>query len=188
MKACDATTAVDPESRLEGADHESLRLWLRLFTCTQLVERTIRARLRSEFDTTLPRFDLMAQLERHPRGLRMGELSRRLLVSGGNVTAVTEKLVAEGLVARTPGSRDRRVCAVHLTARGRRQFDRMARAHEQWIAELLAALGPDDRARLHALLGNLKRGLQRGRPATGKRGGARPRPPSQPASLGEATP
>lgn len=150
---------VDPESRLHAADHESLRLWLRLFTCTQLVERTIRMRLRTQFGTTLPRFDLMAQLQRHPRGVRMGELSRRLLVSGGNVTAITDQLVAEGLVARFADPTDRRVFAVRLTARGRREFDTMARAHEQWIVVLLGALAPAERRHLHVLLGSLKRGL-----------------------------
>lgn len=151
--------SVDPESRVQPADHESLRLWLRLFTCTQLVERAIRTRLRSDFATTLPRFDLMAQLERHPQGLRMGELSERLLVSGGNVTAITEQLVAEGLVAKKALASDRRAYAVRLTARGRRQFGAMARAHEQWVREAFRGMQPTQRSRLYDLLGELKRAL-----------------------------
>ena len=83
---------VDPESRIHDAHHDALRLWLRLFTCTQLIERVIRARLRRNFNTTLPRFDLMAQLERNPDGLKMSELSKRLLVTGGNVTGITDQL------------------------------------------------------------------------------------------------
>src|SRR5512135_2946428 len=86
--------ARDHESRLHDDHHESLRLWLRLLTCTLLIERRIRARLREDFGTTLPRFDLMAQLERNPAGLRMGELSQRLMVTGGNVTGITDQLVA----------------------------------------------------------------------------------------------
>jgi len=103
--------AADPESRVHRAHHDALRVWLRLFTCTQLIERTIRTRLRNEFNTTLPRFDLMAQLQRHPGGLKMGELSKRLLVTGGNVTAITDLLVAEGLVERAPIAGDRRAFA-----------------------------------------------------------------------------
>src|ERR1700720_591351 len=117
---------VDPESRVHDAHHDALRLWLRLFTCTQLVERAIRARLRRDFNTTLPRFDLMAQLERNPGGLKMSELSKRLLVTGGNVTGITDQLVAEGLVRREPIEGDRRAFSVRLTPKGKRIFDAMA--------------------------------------------------------------
>src|SRR2546425_12610836 len=118
---------VDPESRVHDAHHDALRLWLRLFTCAQLIERTIRVRLRREFNTTLPRFDLMAQLQRNPGGLKMGELSKRLLVTGGNVTAITDLLVAEGLVERAAIAGDRRAFAGRLTAQGRRACRRPAR-------------------------------------------------------------
>ena len=95
---------MDKEARLQGttpAEHpEALRLWLRMLTCTQLIETRVRAALREQFDTTLPRFDLMAQLERAPEGLKMNELSRRMMVTGGNVTAITDQLVSEGLVQR----------------------------------------------------------------------------------------
>ncbi len=150
----------DPESRLHDDHHESLRLWLRLFTCTLLVERQIRARLREEFATTLPRFDLMAQLERHPAGLRMGELSQRMMVTGGNVTGITDQLAAEGLVERRPIAHDRRAYAVRLTPRGKRAFDAMALAHERWVIELLGGLGARERGRLDALLGRLKTTLR----------------------------
>ena len=95
----------DPESRLHDDHHDALRLWLRLLTCTLLIERRIKGQLRDSFAMTLPRFDLMAQLERAPGGLKMSELSRRLMVTGGNVTGLTDQLVAEGLVERTPRSR-----------------------------------------------------------------------------------
>jgi DNA-binding MarR family transcriptional regulator len=148
--------AADPESRLHDDHHESLRLWLRLLTCTLLVERRIRARLREEFATTLPRFDLMAQLQRNPAGLRMGVLSQRLMVTGGNVTGITDQLVAEGFVERRPIAHDRRAYAVRLTAKGRRAFDTMALAHERWVIELLSGLDAGERKRLHALLGRIK--------------------------------
>ena len=147
---------IDPESRVRDAHHDALRLWLRLFTCSQLVERAIRVRLRREFKTTLPRFDLMAQLERNPGGLKMGELSKRLMVTGGNITGLTDQLVGEGLVTRQPIAGDRRAFAVQLTVKGKRAFDAMASAHEQWVIELLAGLTATERRSLYALLGRAK--------------------------------
>jgi len=149
----------DPESRLADDHHDSLRLWLRLFTCTLLIEKRIRTQLRERFATTLPRFDLMAQLERHPDGLRMGELSQRLMVTGGNVTGLVDQLVAEGLVTRAPTARDRRALVVKLTARGKDAFDAMAGEHERWIEAMFGGLAPSERMRLQELLGGLKRTL-----------------------------
>jgi DNA-binding MarR family transcriptional regulator len=157
----------DRESRLSADHHDALRLWLRLLTCTMLIEGRIRSRLRESFATTLPRFDLMAQLERHPEGLRMGELSRQMMVTGGNVTGITAALVAEGLVERHAIPGDRRAHAVRLTALGKRSFDAMAAEHERWVKEMLAGLGEADRDRLHALLGRLKRALAAQGPAAG---------------------
>ena len=151
-----AARTADPESRLHDDHHDALRLWLRLLTCTMLIERQIRAELRERFATTLPRFDLMAQLERNPDGLRMGELSRRLMVTGGNVTAITEALVGEGLVERRAIPGDRRAQAVRLTPSGKRTFDAMAAEHERWVEDLVGGLGAADRDRLHRLLGRLK--------------------------------
>ena len=154
-----ADAAIDQESRARGSDHEALRLWLRLLTCTNLIEGRIRARLRENFDCTLPRFDLMAQLERHPEGLKMGEISRRLMVTGGNVTGVTDQLVKEGLVTREGLPQDRRAYVVKLTAAGRKAFARMAQEHEQWVVGLFDALGEQERRQLHGLLGELKQAL-----------------------------
>jgi DNA-binding MarR family transcriptional regulator len=148
--------AADHETRVTGDDHESLRLWLRLLTCTMMIERRVRARLRERFAITLPRFDLLAQLERHPQGLRMGELTRRLMVTGGNVTGLVNELVAEGLVRRLPIEGDRRAQAVRLTPRGKKVFDAMALDHERWLVDMLAGLSVTDRRRLFALLGTLK--------------------------------
>lgn len=153
--------ATDAETRGTDDHHASLRLWLRLLTCTQMVERGIRARLRERFSITLARFDLLAQLERHPQGLRMGELSRRMMVTGGNVTGLTSELVAEGLVARAPAPTDRRAHAVRLTPKGKAAFDAMAAEHEQWVIGMLADVAASDRASLHQLLGTLKRSVSR---------------------------
>jgi len=147
---------MDLEARAHAEHPEALRLWLRLLTCTQMVERDLRSRLREAFDTTLPRFDLMAQLERVPEGLRMNELSRRLMVTGGNVTGITDQLEAEGLVERVPVEGDRRAFHVRLTPAGRQQFQAMAQAHEQWIVDAFAGLTPAEIRTLHQLLGRVK--------------------------------
>jgi DNA-binding MarR family transcriptional regulator len=149
-------TATDHETRLSDEHHESLRLWLRLLTCTSLIERRIRARLRDRFAMTLPRFDLMAQLERNAAGLKMGELSRRLMVTGGNVTGLTDQLVQEGMVERAPMPDDRRANLVRLTPKGKRAFDAMAIEHEAWVIDLLSGLSVVERDRLYALLGRVK--------------------------------
>ena len=147
---------MDMEARAHSEHPEALRLWLRLLTCTQIVEKQVRTRLRERFDTTLPRFDLMAQLERAPEGLKMNELSRRMMVTGGNVTGITDQLVAEGLVDRVDVEGDRRAYRVRLTAKGRKLFNDMALQHEQWIVEAFSALGDKEIGVLHKLLGKVK--------------------------------
>jgi DNA-binding MarR family transcriptional regulator len=147
---------MDMEARAHSEHPEALRLWLRMLTCTQLVEKRLRTRLRERFDTTLPRFDLLAQLERAPDGLKMNELSRRMMVTGGNVTGITDQLVAEGLVDRVDVEGDRRAYRVRLTPRGRKQFHDMAQEHEAWIVDAFAALSARDLATLHRLLGKVK--------------------------------
>jgi DNA-binding MarR family transcriptional regulator len=153
------TERADLESRVAGDDHLSLRLWLRLLSVTNLVEVSTRTQLRTEFSTTLARFDLLAQLERYPQGLTMSELSRRLMVTGGNVTRLTDQLEAEGLVARRTSRDDRRVSAVRLTRVGRRGFAPMALRHEAWILEMFSALNQKERTLLYELLAKLKRRL-----------------------------
>jgi DNA-binding MarR family transcriptional regulator len=146
----------DRETRARADDHRALRLWLRLLTCSQLIERHVRSRLRSRFGITLPRFDLMSQLERHPEGLKMNELSRRMMVTGGNVTGIVDQLVKEGLVERLDEPSDRRAWRVRLTRAGDKAFAEMARAHEEWVVALLGGLGRRDSDALMQLLARLK--------------------------------
>ncbi|MBY4596250.1 MarR family transcriptional regulator [Ottowia caeni] len=147
---------MDQEARVHSEHPDELRLWLRMLTCTQLVEKDIRAGLREQWGSTLPRFDLMAQLERAPEGLRMNELSRRMMVTGGNVTGITDQLEGEGLVERVEVEGDRRAFRVRLTTQGRRQFKAMAAAHEGWIVEAFAGLNAGELHTLHQLLGKVK--------------------------------
>jgi DNA-binding MarR family transcriptional regulator len=150
---------LDLASRLTQDHHQSLKLWLRMLACTVRIENEIRSRLRTRFGITLPRFDLMAQLERHPQGLRMGELSKRMMVTGGNITGITDQLEQEKLVARVPDPKDRRAYSVTLTPAGRRAFAEMAAVHEAWIAELLEDMSGDDKGKLIDLLSQMKRHL-----------------------------
>lgn len=150
--------ATDMEVRAHADTHDSLRLWLRLLSATTRIEDTIRQRLREQFGITLPRFDLMAQLEREPNGLTMGELSRRMMVTGGNVTTIVDQLEREQLVQRQESPGDRRAYAVHLTPAGRTTFAAMASAHEGWVIALLSPLSTPQQAQLHRLLGTLKTG------------------------------
>ncbi|MGJ7558596.1 MarR family winged helix-turn-helix transcriptional regulator [Variovorax sp. RB2P76] len=147
---------MDLEARAHSEHPEALRLWLRLLTCTQLIEKQVRNELRSQFTTTLPRFDLMSQLERSPEGLKMNELSRRMMVTGGNVTGITDQLVTEGLVERINVEGDRRAWRVRLTARGRKLFNEMAQQHEDWIVGAFSGLSTKEIAQLHKLLGKVK--------------------------------
>ena len=155
---------MDLEARLHDtapSEHpEELRLWLRMLTCTQIIEKQVRSQLRAQFDTTLPRFDLMAQLERAPDGMKMKELSRRMMVTSGNITGITDQLVAEGLVERMDVEGDRRAYRVRLTPQGRKQFIDMAHQHEQWIVEAFSALSERDISTLHRLLGKVKEHTQ----------------------------
>lgn len=152
----------DPESHLDALDHEALRLWLRLFTCTTLVERVVDSTLKRDFSSSLPRFDLLSQLYRASDGLRMGELSERILVTNGNVTWLVAALEREGLVRRRTAPEDRRATIVRLTAAGKRHFEAMAAAHERLIIDLFSDLSTSERQALHGALGTLK---QRFRPS-----------------------
>ncbi|HEV2660846.1 MAG TPA: MarR family transcriptional regulator [Ktedonobacteraceae bacterium] len=140
-------------------DHDALRVWLRLLSCTTLIENLISSRLRGEFDTTLPRFDVMAQLARFPDGLLMSDLSQRLMVSNGNITGIIDNLERDGFVERILLPEDRRARKVRLTDKGRAAFDQMAVTHEGWIHDWLSSLSVDEQQVLYTLLGKLKHGM-----------------------------
>lgn len=153
------------EARAGSGDHAALKLWLRMLASTTQIEAEIRRRLREHFDITLARFDYMAQLYRYRDGMKMRELSRLLMVTGGNVTGLTDDLARDGLVARENSPGDRRAWIVRLTPKGRRHFETMARVHESWILELFAGLDPKTVQQLYAQLGQLRVHLMRGEQA-----------------------
>ena len=158
------------EGRIVSDDHQSLKVWLRLLSCSNQIETTIRRRLRQEAGITLARFDFMAQLHRHPEGLTMSVLSRYLMVTGGNVTGLADELEKEGLVERTADPADRRTSRVTLTRKGRRLFDRMAAMHETWIATMFRDMSGAELRQLYDTLGRLRSQLaaqETGAPAGG---------------------
>ena len=153
---------LDSETKAIEGDHgDEIRLWLRLLTCTTLIEGTVRSRLRERFDVTLPRFDLMAQLDRAPDGMTLSDVSKRMMVSNGNVTGLVERLVESGHLDRRTSDSDRRVQVIRLTKIGRAEFRKMAAEHETWIADIFSDLSPKDLRELMRLLAKTKGSAQR---------------------------
>ena len=144
------------EARSASGDHTALKLWLRMLACTTQIEDEIRRRLRVRFDTSLPRFDYMAQLYRKPEGLRMKELTSYLMVTGANITGLTDELERDGMVERISSATDRRSWIVHLTTKGRTQFESMAAEHEGWILELFSCFDAKTLNQIYTQLGALR--------------------------------
>jgi DNA-binding MarR family transcriptional regulator len=143
-------------------DHrDELRLWLRLLTCSTLIEGEVRRRLRDRFDVTLPRFDLMAQLDKAPDGMTLSDLSRRMMVSNGNLTGLVDRLAASGHLDRQVSKTDRRAQVIRLTVLGRAEFRAMAAEHEGWIATLFGDLSRKEQADLMRLLAKTKLSARR---------------------------
>ena len=153
---------IDAETKAvqDPDDHKAeLRLWLRLLTCTRLIETEVRRRLRHDFDFTLSRFDLLAQLDKAKDGMVLGEVSKRLMVSPGNVTSLVERLIASGHISRAPSPLDGRVQFIRLTDKGRREFRRMAQDHGDWIAGLFRNVSKSESEALMKSLSVLKQSV-----------------------------
>jgi len=155
---------IDAETKIaDGPDdhHDELRLWLRLFSVTRLIENDVRSKLQSQFDVTFPRFDILSQLYRVPDGLILGELSQRLMVSPGNITSVIKRLIEDGMIVRNQNPDDRRENIVQMTPEGRTKFAQMAESNEAWIRHLTKDLAPADIRSLQSLLQKLKTSVRR---------------------------
>jgi len=155
---------LDAETRLQHQPRDArpeLRLWLRLLTCTTMIEREIRRRLNERFQITLPRFDLLAQLDKSPEGMTLGEISRRMMVTNGNVTGLVARIADQGYVERHRDATDGRAQRIVMTAKGHEDFTRMAREHGAWITELLGDIEPGEREVLMSLLAKTKAGVAR---------------------------
>ncbi|MDY3331237.1 MAG: MarR family transcriptional regulator [Pelistega sp.] len=156
----------DIEARLNDNSSDTLKLWLRLHACNNQVLNYIRERMRQQFQTTLPRFDLMAQLAGNKNGLKMGELSERLMVSNGNITTITLQLEKEELIERLINYEDRRSTFVRLTSKGTKLYNKMAKAYEQWLMEAFAQISDAQHKRIYKALSDLKEAINS--PSTGK--------------------
>lgn len=152
--------AAEPSHESDGA-HLELRIWLRLLSCATRIEKALNARLRKEFNTTLARFDLLAQLARKPVGATMSEVSELLMVSNGAITALVQKLEADGMIHREVDSEDRRTFRLRLSQEGSKEFGRMARRHEEWVVALIGELSPVAQSDLLQHLTLLKRRLDK---------------------------
>jgi DNA-binding MarR family transcriptional regulator len=141
-----------PDGRQESESKTRLRLWIRLLRASRLIEGVARERLKSQFNATLPRFDVMAALHRSTDGMLMSEISRFLMVSNGNVTGIVDRLVSDGFVARAQRNGDRRTSFISLTRKGRATFLEMANAHERWVNELLGGVSARDAEQMSAKL------------------------------------
>jgi len=156
MNAAVGNSQLGLEARAQTGDHAALKLWLRMLSCVTEIEAEIRRRLRERFGISLARFDYLAQLHRHPEGLKMRDLSRCLMVTGGNVTTLTDELERDGLVVRESSPTDRRSWIVRLTPQGRYGFEAMAQEHERWVVELFSGLDVRAVQQLHQHLGALR--------------------------------
>jgi len=156
MNAAVGNSQLGLEARAQTGDHAALKLWLRMLSCVTEIEAEIRRRLRERFGISLARFDYLAQLHRHPEGLKMRDLSRCLMVTGGNVTTLTDELERDGLVVRESSPTDRRSGIVRLTPQGRYGFEAMAQEHERWVVELFSGLDVRAVQQLHQHLGALR--------------------------------
>ena len=121
-----------------------LRLWLNILRTTRSVENALREEMRVSYDQTLPRFEILAVLERSESGLRMSALSEKLMVSNGNVTGIVERLVQDGLVERMAVPGDKRATLARLTHKGEAVFAEMADVHERWVNELLRTVSDQE--------------------------------------------
>lgn len=144
------------EARSTASDHAASKLWLRMLSSSRQIESEIRRRLRAQFGISLARFDYMAQLHRHRDGLKMNQLSSFLMVTGGNVTSLTDELQREGLVVRESDPNDRRAWRLRLTPKGRRTFESIAAVHESWILEMFGGLDAAALLHLYRTLGTLR--------------------------------
>jgi DNA-binding MarR family transcriptional regulator len=141
------------------AEPAAVRLWLRLQTCSLTIDKRIRRRLAESFKTTLPRFDVLSALDRHPRGMTMGELSQALLVSGGNLTGLVRELERQGLVTMQRDAHDRRSWLVAISPSGRKHFAEIEAEHHHWIGDMFSGMPAGHRQRLYDLLDELKHSL-----------------------------
>ncbi len=128
-------------------------LWVRLLTCHNLVLTELRKNFEGE--CTLARFDLVANLDQED-GQTLAALSRRMLVTAGNLTGLVDRAERDGVVVRKADPRDGRLVRVYLTHKGQRLAKELVPAHGAQVAKLLGGLDVSERRELRRLLGKLR--------------------------------
>ena len=126
----------------EGAQHR--RAWLELVRCFSRIERILMRRLSDEFNSSLPRYDVLTALALAPEALTMGALASMLMVTKGNITGVVTRLKKEGLVRKIASETDRRIQSVTMTEKGRTLWSAMHARYDRTIAEVLSGQSKED--------------------------------------------
>ncbi len=155
-----ASAASGPHSRARAvigpAQRSEVSLWVRLLESHNLMLAEIRRRLSDA--ATMPRFDLLANLEGED-GQTLAALSRRMLVTAGNLTGLVDRAERDGVVQRRADPRDRRLSRVFLTPKGRALITGLLPHHAEQVGELLSGLDAGERRELRRLLGKLRDSL-----------------------------
>ncbi|MET0278760.1 MAG: MarR family transcriptional regulator [Pseudorhodoplanes sp.] len=152
--------ALEPAWLAPERQKVDLQLWVRLLACGHSAEQRVKNRIKENFGINQTQFNLLSQLDRAPEGIRMGEVARRTVVTGSNVTAVVDDLEQRGLVQRQAVQGDRRATVITLTEAGRKAFAQMAPIHADWIEEIFAKMAKHEKRQLIDQLDALKAAMR----------------------------
>ena len=145
------------DTAYDVAPRDDIRTWLRLVKAVLPMEREVNRMFQHEFGQSLPRFDVLSQLERsRPGGHAVGVLADLLIASAGNITRLISRMEDEGLVHRTMADGDRRRQIVVITNKGLDLYRTMEDRHTRWCVERMAGLSADEKADLQRLLIKLR--------------------------------
>ena len=156
----DGTDAPAPKDWSESRER-ALRLWIALARCYTTYSKSVANKVQ-EYGLTTPQFGIIEALY-HLGPLSLGQLADKLLVTGGNVTYVMDRLESQGLVVRERSPQDRRIIQAKLTANGRKLISEVFPGHGAFIEDLANHLEADEQELLRTLLKKLGRSIQNGR-------------------------
>jgi len=155
------TQHVASDDLTEQLSNIEVRIWIRMLTLHGKVYSRLNRTFLDRFGISLAKFDVLAQLDRFGDDLSQGELSQRLKVTGGNVTGLVRRLVADGLVTRKMSASDRRSFVVRLTPNGRELFRAARDMHDELLRDWFGDLSPDELAAALASLNLLSSQAQK---------------------------
>ncbi|MEX0856040.1 MAG: MarR family transcriptional regulator [Gemmatimonadota bacterium] len=111
-----------------------------------------------EHGVTIPQFGVLEALF-HLGPLSLGDLADKLLVTGGNITYVMDRLEAQGFVVRERDPEDRRVVQARLTEAGCQIVGAAFPKYANFVLARVSLLEPEERCELRRLLKKLGKGL-----------------------------